>query len=211
MLTIHHLGVSQSDRIVWLAEELGLPYQLKWYHRMANRLAPPEFLALHPTATSPVIQDGDLTLTESAVIVEYLCHKYAGGRYTVRPEQPNYTDYLYWMHFNNNVLGLFLAKAALGGRTEGEDNQRWNDLFNRREGRYFQYAEQRLATSPYLAGAEFTLADLMCMFTFTSLPLFGGRATGDLPNVSAYVQRVSARPAYIKAMRIAGPAAQPPG
>lgn len=210
MLTIHHLGVSQSDRIVWLAEELGLPYTLKWYHRLPNRLAPPEFLALHPTATSPVIEDDGRVLTESAAIVEYLSHRYGGGRLSVAPSQPNYADYLYWMHYNNNVLGLFLAKAAHGGRTDTEDNQRWNELFNRREDRYFRYADQRLAASPYLAGAEFTLADLMCMFVFTSMPLFGGRSVDDLPNVKAYVQRVAARPAYLKAMQIAGPAAKPP-
>jgi glutathione S-transferase len=85
MITIHHLGVSQSERIVWLMEELGLPYRLKWYDRMANRLAPPEFLKLHPTAMAPVIEDDGRVLVESAVTTEYLCHRYAGGRFTVRP------------------------------------------------------------------------------------------------------------------------------
>ena len=84
MITIHHLGVSQSERIVWLAEELGLPYKLKWYDRMPNKVAPPEFLKLHPTAMAPVIEDGDRVLTESAVIAEYLCHRYAGGRFKNR-------------------------------------------------------------------------------------------------------------------------------
>ena len=79
MITIHHLGVSQSDRIVWLMEELGLPYELKWYRRGPDRLAPSEFLALHPAATAPIIQDGDTVLAESGAIVEYICHRYAGG------------------------------------------------------------------------------------------------------------------------------------
>lgn len=209
MIVIHHLGVSQSDRIVWLMEELGLPYELKWHHRMPNRLAPPELLALHPTATAPVIQDGDKTLTESAVIVEYICHRYAGGRFTVGPDKPNYTDYLYWMQFNNNMMGLFFAKRALGGRTDGEDNARWNEVLNRREDRSYHFADQTLATSPYLAGPEFTCADIMSAFNFTSMPLFGGRAVDDLPNVRAYVERLNTRPAYRKAMEIAGPAAKP--
>ena len=68
MITIHHLGVSQSDRVVWLMEELGLPYQLKWYVRGTDRLAPPEFLALHPAATAPIIEDGDTLLAESGAI-----------------------------------------------------------------------------------------------------------------------------------------------
>lgn len=211
MIVIHHLGVSQSDRVVWLMEELGLPYELKWYHRMPNRLAPPEFLALHPTATAPVIQDGDKTLTESAVILEYICHRYAGGRFTVGPQQPNYTDYLYWMHFNNNALGLFFAKRALGGRNENEDDARFVELLDRREDRNFRYADQQLAKTPYLAGQDFTCADLMAMFVFASMPLFGGRAVDDLPNVRAYMERIGERPAYRKAMQIAGPAAKPPG
>lgn len=90
MITIHHLAVSQSERIVWLMEELGLPYKLKWYERKPNRLAPDELLALHPTAMAPVIEDGGVVLTESAVIVEYICHRHAGGRLALRPEHPGW-------------------------------------------------------------------------------------------------------------------------
>ena len=212
MIVIHHLGISQSDRIVWLMEELGLPYELKWHHRMPNRLAPPEFLALHPTATAPVIQDGDLTLTESAVITEYICHRHAGGRFTVRPEQPNYYDYLYWMHFNNNILGIFFAKLAMNaqGPAQGADAERMSTLIGRREERYYRFLDQQLAKAPYLAGDEFTLADLMSVFSMTSLSLFGGRTIDDLPNARRYVERITARPAYVKAMSIAGPAAKAP-
>ena len=210
MITIHHLGVSQSERIVWLMEELGLPYELKWYRRKANRLAPDEFLALHPAATAPVITDGDKTIAESAVIVEYICHKYAGGRFTVRPDQPNYVDYLYWIHFNNNILGLFFANAALRAHAQGPDADRMNTLVARREQGYFTYLEQRLGQSPYLGGSDFTCADIMSMFALTSLPLFGGRGIEAFPNATAYVKRVTARPAYQKAMAIAGPKAVPP-
>ena len=117
MLTIHHLGVSQSDRIVWLMEELGLPYELKWYDRGPDGLLPPEYLALHPAATAPVIADGERVLAESAAIVEYISHRYGGGRLSVAPDRPNYPDYLYWMHFNNNVQGLFFAKLAAGAQS----------------------------------------------------------------------------------------------
>lgn len=96
MITIHHLGVSQSDRIVWLMEELHLPYRLKWHKRTESGLAPNEYLALHPAATAPVIEDEGTALTESAVIAEYICHRYAGGKLTVRPEQSNYAEYLYF-------------------------------------------------------------------------------------------------------------------
>ena len=210
MITIHHLGVSQSDRIIWLMEELGLPYKLKWYKRKADRLAPDDFLALHPAATAPIIEDGDLRLPESGAIVEYICHRYGGGRFTVRPDQPDYPHYLYWLHFNNNILGLFFAKAALRAGASGPEAERIAGLVKRREGGYFRYLEQRLGASPYLGGPEFTCADVMVMFTLTSLPLFGGRTIDDLPNAKAYVERIGKRPAYQKAMKVAGPQAQPP-
>lgn len=211
MITIHHLGVSQSDRVVWLMEELGLPYRLKWYKRKADRLAPDEFLALHPAATSPIIEDGDLMLPESGAIVEYICHRYAGGRLTVRPEQANYAEYLYWMHWHNNVLGLFFARRALAAQQPlGPEAQRMDGLVKRRERGYFGHLDQRLANSPYLAGPDFTCADIMVMFDLVSLPLFGGYAIDDLPNAVAYTKRIAARPAYIKAMSIAGPKAAAP-
>ena len=211
MITIHHLGISQSDRIVWLMEELGLPYELKWYHRKEDRLAPDEYLALHPAATSPVITDGDKVLTESAVIVEYICHRYAGGKLTVQPQQPNYEDYLYWMHFNNNVLGLFFARSTLRAQTQDNpDIDRIKGFIKRREDGYFGYLDQCLSKSLYPAGPEFTCADIMVMFSLTTLSLFGGRTIDDLPNVLSYVQRISERPAYLKAMKIAGPEAIPP-
>ena len=210
MITIHHLGVSQSDRIVWLMEELDLPYRLKWHRRTDAGLASSEYLALHPAATAPVIEDDGTVLTESAVIVEYICHRYAGGRLTVRPEQANYADYLYWMHFNNNILGLFLAKSALGGAEPGGSPALIRSVVARREEQYFNFLNARLEVSRYLAGPDFTCADVMVMFVLTALPRFGGRAIHDLRNVVSYVKRIEARPAYIKAMAIAGPDA-PPG
>lgn len=211
MLTVHHLGRSQSDRIVWLMEELGLPYRLQWHTRSAAGGMPDEYMALHPAATAPVIDDNGRVLTESAVIAEYVCHRHAGGRLTVGPQQPNYADYLYWMHFNNNILGLFFARGALAPGTEGPAVERTRRLVTRRETRYYDYLNQRLGAVPYLAGEEFTCADIMVMFALTSLAAFGGRAIDDLPNVVAYVKRIEARRAYQKAMAIAGMNAKPPG
>jgi glutathione S-transferase len=204
LLIIHHLGVSQSERVVWLMEELGLPYEIMWHRRGADGLAPASYLALHPAATAPVVQDGDRTLCESAAILEYVCHKYAGGRLTVSPDQPNFYDYVYWMHFNNNVLGLFFTRLALRDQAEG----RIARFVHRREEGYACMLEQTLAASPYLAGPNLTCADIMVMYCLTSVRMFGGR--DDLPNMRSYVERVSKRPAYIKAMQIAGAAAVPP-
>jgi glutathione S-transferase len=208
MLTIHHLGVSQSDRIVWLMEELGLPYRLEWYDRGPDGLLPPAYAALHPAATAPVISDGDRVLAESAAIVEYISHRYGGGRLSVTPDQPNYPDYLYWMHWNNNVQGLFFAKLAAGGQPPAGPVR---SFIERRENGYHRYLEQRLGAFPYVAGPEFTCADIMVAFNLTSLSRFGGRTIDDLPNVLAYVERITKRPAYAKAMEIAGPGATRPG
>ena len=210
MITIHHLGVSQSERIVWLMEELGLPYRLKWYDRKANRLAPDELLALHPTAMAPVIEDGDRVLTESAVIVEYVCHRYAGGKLTVQPAQPNYYDYLYWMHFNNSTMGLRFTKSVLAAGAAGPVADTMSELVKRREDQFYGYLNRRLGESPYLGGPEFTCADIMSVFRLTTAILFGARRIDDLPAVVDYVRRIEARPAYRKAMSIAGPKAVAP-
>ena len=210
MITIHHLGVSQSERIVWLMEELALPYRLKWYDRMPNRLAPPEFLKLHPTAMAPVIEDDGRVLVESAVIVEYICHTYAGGKFTLRPDNPTYYDYLYWMHFNNAAMGLRFTKSVLGAGATGPVADTMGEVVRRREESFYKYLDQRLGESAFLAGPDLTCADIMTVYRLTTGVLFGARAIDDLPNAVAYVKRISARPAYQKAMSIAGPKAVAP-
>ncbi len=105
MLTVHHLGVSQSERIVWLCEELEIEYQLKSYDRNPQtRLAPADYKALHPIQTAPVITDGELVLAESGAIVEYIIHRHGRGRLALPPSHPNYADYLFWFHFANGSM-----------------------------------------------------------------------------------------------------------
>ncbi len=213
MITIHHLGVSQSDRIVWLMEELNLPYELKWYDRGADFLAPPEYRALHPVGTAPIIVDGDLVMAESTAIVEYISQRHGGGCLSVPVSDPNYPHYLFWMHFNNNLQSVLFIKLAFQstGATPAADNPMMATTQRREDGIY-RALEQRLGESDYLGGAHFSCADIMSVFNLTSLTMLGARAVDDsLPNTKAYVERVTARPAYIKAMAIAGPAATRPG
>lgn len=210
MITIYHLGLSQSDRIVWLMEELGLPYKLEWFSRGDDMLAPAEYLALHPAGMAPVIRDGDRLITESAAIVEYISHKYGGGKLSVTPDQDNYADYLYWMHFNNNVQSVFFLKMAMGGAFNDTENNMMAKTAKRREDRYYHHLNDYLGKHEYLGGDKFSCADIMVTFNVTALPMFGGRSIDDLPNVQAYVERISQRPAYQKAMAIAGPAATKP-
>ena len=212
MLTIHHLGVSQSDRVVWLMEELEQPYTLKWYNRGEDFLAPPEFRALHPVGTAPIIEDGDLVMAESTAIVEYLSQRYGGGCLSVSSEDPSYAHYLYWMQFNNNFQSaLFMKMAFQAGGGDLAAGGQVVDVMQRRETGLYTFLEQRLGESDYLGADRFTCADIMALFNLTSLEMLGARAIADMtPNTKAYVERVTARPAYQKAMAIAGPTAIPP-
>src|SRR6188768_2525314 len=121
-LIVHHLGHSQSERIVWLCEELGLDYELKRYQRRAdNRLGPPEYKALHPLGSAPVIHDGDLVLGESGAIIEYLIATYGDGRLTVKREEPGFADYLYWFHFANGTLQPLVLQVRTLERVDSSE------------------------------------------------------------------------------------------
>jgi glutathione S-transferase len=209
MITIYHLGVSQSDRVVWLMEELGLPYKLEWFDRGDDMLAPPEYRALHPAGTSPIIKDGDLVMAESTAIVEYISQRYGDAKLSVAPSSPDYPHYLYWMNFNNNGQTPFFIKMGLSGIEGGVDSMMMK-MAQRREDGLYKALNDRLGESEYLGGDQFSCADIMSMFNLTAISLFGGRSIDDLPNVVSYVERISQRPAYIKAMAIAGPAAAKP-
>src|SRR5689334_17661004 len=115
MLTVHHLGKSQSERIVWLCEELGIEYELKRYPR-SPVLAPPEYKALHPIGAAPVITDGDLVLAESGAIVEYILSRYANGRLALTYSHPDFAQYLYWFHFANGTLQSSMGRCMILNR-----------------------------------------------------------------------------------------------
>ncbi|MFA5630160.1 MAG: glutathione S-transferase [Porticoccaceae bacterium] len=209
MITIYHLGASQSDRIVWLMEELGLPYELVWFDRLPSMLAPPEYKALHPVATAPTIRDGDLVMCESVAIIEYIVNRHGAGRLGVAADKPNYPDYLYWMQFNQSLMSA-ISVNMVAKAVPGADDNVFAQSSRDRITRYYNQLEQRLGESDYLAGREFTAADIQNLFAFTTMPRFGGPAISHLKNLSAYVDRVTARPAYRKAMAIAGPDAARP-
>lgn len=212
MITIHHLGVSQSDRIVWLMEELDLPYKLQWYDRGEDFLAPAEYRALHPAGTAPIIEVGDLVMAESTAIVEYISQRHGEGRLSVPVTDPAYPHYLYWMQFNNNLQSVLFLKLAVQstGAPLSDDNLLMTTN-NRRHDGIYAALEQRLGESEYLGGPQFSCADIMSAFNLTSLAMLGARAVDDsLPNTKAYLERILARPAYIKAMAIAGPEATRP-
>ena len=207
MLTVHHLQASQSERIVWLCEELAVAYELKTYSREANGAAPAEYKALHPQGTAPIITDGKVTLAESGAIVEYILARYGRGGLAVAPDAPNFADYVYWLHFGN---GFFVPSAMMfivAQRLAGENKQAAQAFGGRYELAY-RLSEKRLGETPYFAGAEFTVADIMMVFSLTTMRAVLGRNLDDAPNLRAYLQRIGARPAYCRAMRKGDPEMQ---
>lgn len=206
MLTVHHLGVSQSERIVWLCEELEIPYELKLYARdPVTRLGPPEYKALHPLGTAPIITDGDVVLPESGAIMQYILGKYGNGRLTVAPNAPNFADYLFWFHFANASM-LPSQSAALGGNNDDSPRAKF---MRARSDRAWNYVETRLGQVPYFAGAEFTAADIIMGFVLTTMRAFVPRDISGYPNILSYLRRIGARPAYVRAMAKGDPGMTP--
>ena len=209
MLVVHHLGVSQSDRIVWLCEELGVPYELVRYERdPRTRLAPAAYRALTPFGTAPVVVDGGLVLGESAAIVEYVIETYGQGRLKVRPGDPSWTDYLFWFHFANGSLMPAALIDSIGRRVEGG-----GEVFatlRARLDRAYDQIEARLGDAPYLAGEAFTAADIMAVFPLTTMRVFAPRDLAGHPSIGAYLARIGGRPAFQRAMAKADPGFQPP-
>jgi glutathione S-transferase len=205
MLTVHHLGISQSDRIVWLCEELEIPYELKKYDRdPVTRLAPAAYKALHPCETAPVITDGDLVLAESAAIIEYLIAKHGNGRLALQPDHPNFADYLYWFHFANGsfmpagMTDLVLGILGMAGQEAVRPLQARGD-------RAYAMAEQRLGEVTWFAGDEFTAADIMMLFPLTTMRVFAPRDLAPYPNIRAYLARIGERPAFQRAAKKGDP------
>ena len=206
MLTVHHLGKSQSERIVWLCEELAVPYTLKHHTRDAvTNLSPPELRALHPLGAAPVIIDGDLVLAESGAIVEYIVAKYGGGRLVLGPAHPDFAQYLYWFHFANSNLQPVMGRNMVLRRLNLPPETPMLVSTQGRLALVLQLLEARLGEVDYLAGAEFTAADIMAMFSLTTMRYFSPVDLAGYPRILAYLKRISQREAYQRAMRKGDP------
>ncbi len=206
MLTIHHLGVSQSERIVWLCEELGIDYELKRYERRAdNRLAPDEYKALHPMGIAPIITDGDLVLGESGAICDYIRTRYGGGRLAPEPEDPDFADHLFWFHWSNGTFMTTLMMQLVLTRSSDPAPVFVTD----RSRRGWAMVEVRLGQAPFFGGANLTTADIMMVYGLTTSRAFRGTSIEGYPNLRAYLARIGARPAYRRAMAKAEPGMTP--
>jgi glutathione S-transferase len=206
MLTVHHLGKSQSERIVWLCEELQIPYELKRYARdSVTMLAPPDYKALHPIGAAPVITDGDLVLAESGAVVEYIIAKYGNGRLALNSAHRDFAQFLYWYHFANGTLQAAMGRSMILNRLKLVDDNPILLASKGRLDRAFNLVDARTREVEYLAGTEFTSADIMIGFSLTTMRYFMPYDLGRCPNIVRYLARIGARPAYRRAMEKGDP------
>ena len=229
MLVVHHLETSRSQRILWLLEELGVPYELKVYQRdKVTRLAPPELKAIHPLGKSPVVTDGGDVIAESAVIIEYIVEKYGhlgrGDTAHLAPAAgtPAYWQAKYWMHYaegslmNWLVMKLvfmtiptrpmpFFAKPIARGLCEKVQAT----LIDPNVQNSMNFIEAHLAKNDWFAGAEISMADFQMSFAIEAL-LARSTVTGQYPHIVAYHKRMRARPAYQRAEAKGGPTLMTP-
>ena len=202
MLTLHHLNDSRSQRIVWLLEELGAPYEMKKYQRDAQtRLAPPELKAVHPLGKSPVIVDGDVKIAESGAIVDYIIRRYGKGAMMPARDSADYEAYNEWLHYSEGsamlplMLNLYVSRlkeagAPLHPRIDSE-------LAN-----HLGYVEGALQGKQFFVGDALTGADIQMSFVGEMAKAFG--KLDAYPNLKAWLERMHARPAFKRSVEKGG-------
>ncbi|BBQ24129.1 MULTISPECIES: glutathione S-transferase family protein [Aeromonas] len=197
MIVLHHLNKSRSQRIIWLLEELGLPYQIKAYQRdAATFLAPPELKAVHPLGKSPVIEFDGRVLAESGAITEYLIARHAPDRLAPAADSPEYPEYLQWLHFaeSSGILPLLLDMFV---RKDGSPMRFLPDYAKAECAKVLGYLDEVLANRRYLVADRLTGADILNSFLVDLLAQSGQLA--QFPHLEAYWQRLNTYPARQKA------------
>ena len=208
MITVHHLSSSRSERIVWLLEELGTPYRMEWFQREPTGAAPPEMKALHALGRSPVIHDGEQCLAESGAIVEHIVRRHGKGALVPPEDSPEYTRYVYWMHFaEGSLMSLMLIALVLSRIPEAKESPVRARILTRMAN-MLAYVDGEIAGKDYFAGV-FSAADVMMVFPFTTMRRYLDYDIAPYANIVSYLARIEARPAYRRAMARAGPDAKP--
>ncbi len=217
MIVVHHLENSRSQRVLWLLEELGLPYEVKHYKRdRKTMLAPPELRSVHPLGKSPVITDGSITVAESGAIVEYLIDTHGGGRLRPARGTEEGRRYTYWLHFAEGsamppllmtlVFDQIKSKAPLLVRpiAKGIADQVGRSFLKPNIESQLAFMEAELSTRPWFVGAEFSGADVQMSFPLEAAAARGGLDTR-YPKLQDWLERIHGRPAYQRALQKGGP------
>jgi glutathione S-transferase len=206
MLTLHHLNDSRSQRILWLLEELGLPYELKRYQRNAEtRLAPPELIAVHPLGKSPVITDGDTTIAESGAIVDYIIRRYGQGKDpALMPAvgSADYEAYNEWLHYSEGSAMLPLMLNLYVGRLK-EAGAPLHPRIESELANHLGYIDRTLAGREFFVGTSLSGADIQMSFVAEMAKMFG--KLDPYRNLAGWLERMHARPAFQRAIGKGGP------
>ncbi|HKA29513.1 MAG TPA: glutathione S-transferase [Candidatus Binatia bacterium] len=201
MLKVHHLNNSRSQRILWLLEELGTPYEIVKYQRMSPMpLAPPELKEVHPLGKSPVITDGDKTIAESGAIVEYIIDKYGNGRLRPKPGSDDYWKYVEWMHYAEGSAMLPLLLALYAGLL-GDAADLLRPRIDGEIANNLSYMEAGLDGRNFFVGSDLTGADIQLLFVVEA----AGSRLEPYPALVAYRDRMHVRPAYQRGIEKGGP------
>ena len=210
MIRIHHLGHSQSERILWLCEELGLEYDMvKHVRDPLTRLSPPSLKALHPLGAAPLLETEGRLLAESGAIVDFILARHGQGRLQSAPDDPRFADYLYWFHLANGNLQPTMMRAMVVARSGLAPDHPLREAAQERLRKLLALIDERLAENAYLAGDELTAADIMSVFSLTTMRLFCPVDLAPWPSILAYLRRVGERPAYRRAMAKGDPDLEP--
>ncbi|MEK8048320.1 MAG: glutathione S-transferase [Burkholderiales bacterium PBB6] len=218
MITVHHLNNSRSQRVLWLLEELGLPYEIRPYQRDATTmLAPPELRQVHPLGKSPVITDGDITVAESGAIIEYLVETYGEGRLRPAAGTPQRRDWTYWLHFAEGSAMPPLLMKLVFGRIQtapmpffvkpvarGIARQVLSSFVEPNLKNQLDFMEATLSRQPWFAGEAFSAADIQMSFPVEAAAQRAG-LDASRPKLMAWLKTIHARPAYQRALQRGGP------
>lgn len=211
MLTIHHLENSRSERIVWLAEELAIPYTMVRHARDSQTMrSPPSLWAVSPLGKAPVIEDDGAIISESGAVIEYLLQRYGKGRLQPRVGSSEWIEYLHWMHASESTLMTPILLNLLTTMMQTNSPLLGGFIGSELE-TLFKYLDGILAKHDYVAGADFSAADIMAGYTLLlalKVPLPDTEATtaiGDYAAISRYLERIQARPAYQRAQQYCAP------
>ena len=203
MIVVHHLNDSRSQRILWLLEELGLPYEIQRYQRdTQTRLAPPELKAVSPLGKSPVITDGGRTVIESGAIIDHIIRRHGGGRLQPDPATPAYDAYVQWLHYAEGSAMLPLMLRLYVSRL-GEAGAPLAPRIDSEVANHLGYVDSSLRGREYLVGSDLTGADIQMSFVGELAGQYG--AWPAYPAIEAWIARLHARPAYKAAVERGGP------
>ena len=217
MIVVHHLNNSRSQRILWLLEELGLDYEIRKYQRdPKTMLAPPELRAIHPLGKSPVITDGDATVAESGAIIEYLLERYGNGRFMPAAGTPDKLRYTYFLHYAEGSAMSPLLMKLVFDRVETSPMPFFarpiaRGIAQKVKGSYIMpqikqhldYLEAELGKTKWFAGDVFSAADIQLSFVLEASAARGGLGA-QYPKLMAFLERIHARPAYVRALERGG-------